>query len=128
MKKALATVGLLVLSFIPAPSFSHGNEKYSACELSRIVSGRYGGKAENAIFYCWNPNDPDVGIGIGIPQGIHPEEGIPDMEPMEMPSMEPTEMPSIEPMEMPDIDLMLPADMSPAGSTCTPGTPQFCDF
>ena len=60
MRKALATVGLLVLSFIPAPSFSHGNEKYSECELSRIVSGVYGGKAENAIFYCWNPNDPGI--------------------------------------------------------------------
>ena len=67
MKKALSTVGLLVLSFIPAPSFSHGNEKYSECELSRIVSGSYGGKAENAIFYCWNPNDPGVGAGLPNP-------------------------------------------------------------
>ena len=90
MRKELASVGLLVLSFIPAPSFSHGNEKYSACELSKIVNGRYGGKAENAIFYCWDPNDPDAGIGI---------PGIPDMEPMEMPSMEPMEMPE-GPMEM----------------------------
>ena len=120
MRKALATVGLLVLSFIPAPSFSHGNEKYSACELSRIVNGTYGGKAENAIFYCWDPNDPDAGIGIGIP-------GSPDMEPMEMPSMELMEMPE-RPMEMPSFESMSPADMSPAGRTCTPGTPQFCDF
>ena len=77
MRKALASVGLLVLSFIPAPSFSHGNEKYSACELSRIVSGSYGGKAENGIFYCWDPNDPDVGMGMprgpeGIPQDACP--------------------------------------------------------
>ena len=114
MKKALASIGLLVLSFIPAPSFSHGNEKYSACELSRIVNGTYGGKAENAIFYCWDPNDPDAGIGIGIP-------GSSDMVPME-------EMPSFEPMEMPSFESMSPADMSPAGRTCTPGTPQFCDF
>ena len=114
MRKALATVGLLVLSFISAPSFSHGNEKYSACELSRIVSGCYGGKAENAIFYCWNPNDPDAGIGIGIP-------GSPDMEPMEMPRgigefpdrgpmempegpMEMRGIPSIEPTEMPSFE------------------------
>ena len=119
MRKELASVGLLVLSFIPAPSFSHGNEKYSACELSRIVNGTYGGKAENAIFYCWDPNDPDAGIGI---------PGIPDMEPMEMPSMEPTKIRSIEPVETPDIELMLPGDMSPSGSTCTPGTSVLCDF
>ena len=85
MRKALSTVGLLVLSFISAPSFSHGNEKYSECELSRIVSGSYGGKAENAIFYCWNPNDPDAGIGI------------PDTGTMEMPSMEPTVVRTIFP-------------------------------
>ena len=101
MRKALASVGLLVLSFIPAPSFSHGNEKYSACELSRIVNGRYGGKAENAIFYCWDPNDPDAGIGI---------PGIPDMEPMEMPSMEPMEMPE-GPMEMRGIPSIEPTEM-----------------
>ena len=35
---------------------------------------------------------------------------------------------SIEPVEVPDIELMLPADMSPAGSTCTPGTSVLCDF
>ena len=101
MRKELASVGLLVLSFIPAPSFSHGNEKYSACELSRIVNGRYGGKAENAIFYCWDPNDPDAGIGI---------PGIPDMEPMEMPSMEPMEMPE-GPMEMRGIPSIEPTEM-----------------
>ena len=101
MRKELASVGLLVLSFIPAPSFSHGNEKYSACELSRIVNGTYGGKAENAIFYCWDPNDPDAGIGI---------PGIPDMEPMEMPSMEPMEMPE-GPMEMRGIPSIEPTEM-----------------
>ena len=101
MRKELASVGLLVLSFIPAPSFSHGNEIYSACELSRIVNGRYGGKAENAIFYCWDPNDPDAGIGI---------PGIPDMEPMEMPSMEPMEMPE-GPMEMRGIPSIEPTEM-----------------
>ena len=101
MRKELASVGLLVLSFISAPSFSHGNEKYSACELSRIVNGRYGGKAENAIFYCWDPNDPDAGIGI---------PGIPDMEPMEMPSMEPMEMPE-GPMEMRGIPSVEPTEM-----------------
>ena len=90
MRKALATVGLLVLSFIPAPSFSHGNEKYSACELHGIVSGMYGGKAANAIFVCWDPNDPDVGIGIG---------GIPDMEPMEKPIFERPKIPSYEPSD-----------------------------
>ena len=118
MKKALASIGLLVLSFIPAPSFSHGNEKYSACELSRIVNGTYGGKAENAIFYCWDPNDPDAGIGI---------PGIPDMEPMEMPSFESESPADMSPADMSPAD-MSPADMSPAGRTCTPGTPQFCDF
>ena len=132
MRKALSTVGLLVLSFISAPSFSHGNEKYSACELSRIVSGRYGGKAENAIFYCWNPNDPDAGIGIGIPGSpdMIPMEEMPNIEPMEMPEG-PMERPEV-PMEMPSFDEtpseMSPADMSPAGRTCTPSTPQFCDF
>ena len=35
---------------------------------------------------------------------------------------------SIEPVETPDIELMLPGDMSPAGSTCTPGTSVLCDF
>ena len=119
MRKALSTVGLLVLSFISAPSFSHGNEKYSACELSRIVSGRYGGKAENAIFYCWNPNDPDAGIGIGIPGSpdMIPMEEMPNIEPMEMPEG-PMERPEV-PMEMPSFDEtpseMSPADMSPAG-------------
>ena len=80
MKKALATVGLLVLSFIPAPSFSHGNEKYSACELSRIVSGRYGGKAENAIFYCWNPNDPGIGSGMPKPPQAKPPQAMRELE------------------------------------------------
>ena len=117
MRKALSTVGLLVLSFISAPSFSHGNEKYSACELSRIVSGRYGGKAENAIFYCWNPNDPDAGIGIGIP-------GSPDMEPMEMPRGI-GEFPDRGPMEMPSFESISPD--SPFGETCTPGS-VLCDF
>ena len=60
-----------------------------------------------------------------MPRGIGE---FPDMEPMEMPSMEPTKIRSIEPVETPDIELMLPGDMSPAGSTCTPGTSVLCDF
>ena len=127
MRKALATVGLLVLSFIPAPSFSHGNEKYSACELHGIVSGMYGGKAANAIFVCWDPDDPDVGRGIpGMGIGEFPDRGpgmgigefpgmgigeFPDRGPMEMPSNVPMEKPifdrrSIEPTEMEELEEM----------------------
>ena len=83
MRKALATVGLLVLSFIPAPSFSHGNEKYSECELSRIVSGSYGGKAENAIFYCWNPNDPGIGSGMPKPPQAKPPKPMDEPDELE---------------------------------------------
>ena len=53
---------------------------------------------------------------------------MPSNEPMEKPIFEPTKIRSIEPVETPDIELMLPGDMSPAGSTCTPGTSVLCDF
>ncbi len=105
MKKILGFAGAIALSIIPTPSFSHGNAKYSACAFSRVVSGIYGGKAENAIFYCWDPNDPPL---AGVPQ-----PSFPNFEPAPFPNFEPAPFPDFEPAPPPPFPDFEPAPPPP---------------